>query len=138
MIRRIIFGLLVAPLFAQAQTSHLVLESGDTSDLMVTVYEGNFAVVKDSRDIVLPQGTYELEYRGIARDVDPTSVIVTSSKAGLRIIEQNYRFDLLNKSALLERFIGRKLKYSRSVLQGTTYEKVLREGTLLSINPEVV
>ena len=138
MIRRIIFGLLVAPLFAQAQTSHLVLESGDTSDLMVTVYEGNFAVVNDSRDIVLPQGTYELEYRGIARDVDPTSVIVTSSKAGLRIIEQNYRFDLLNKSALLERFIGRKLKYSRSVLQGTTYEKVLREGTLLSINPEVV
>ena len=74
------------------------------------MYEGNFTVVKDFRDIGLPQGTYELESRGIARDVDPTSVIVTLSKAGLIIIEQNYRFDLLNKSALLERFIGWKLK----------------------------
>ena len=135
---RVIIPLVFVPSLATAETSRMILESGADTALQLTVYESNFAIVKDSRKVVLPVGTYELEFRGIARDLDPTSVMVNSSKAGLRIIEQNYRFDLLSKATLLERFLGRKLKYSRSVLQGTTYEKVLREGTLLSTNPEVV
>ncbi len=130
--------LVVAHASVYAETSHLVLEAEDSTDTRLTVYNGNYAVVRDTRMVVLPVGTYEVEYRGIARDIDPSSVIVDSSKAGISIIEQNYRFDLVNKSSLLQRFIGRKLKYSRSMLQGTTYEKVLREGTLLSIDPAVV
>jgi hypothetical protein len=39
---------------------------------------------------------------------------------------------------LLANFIGRKVKYSRSLLEQGSYERVLREGILLSINPEIV
>jgi hypothetical protein len=137
-LRRIIILLFSVPVVANAETSHMILESSADTLMQLTVYESNFAIVRDSRNVVLPVGTYELEFQGIARDIDPTSVMVSSSKTGLRVIEQNYRFDLLNKETLLERFLGRKLKYSRTVLQGTTYEKVLREGVLLSTNPEVV
>ena len=54
------------------------------------------------------------------------------------MVEQNFRYDLLNKSAILTRFLGRKLKYSRSVSDAGRYEKVLREGILLSADPEIV
>jgi hypothetical protein len=136
--RCLLIAFLVMPVAVHAESMRIALDSNDSVDLKLTVYNDNFAVVRDAREMVLPGGTYELEYQGISESVDPTTVTVTSSKTGLSIIEQNYRFDLLSRSALLEKFIGRKLKYSRSVLHDGAYEKVLREGTLLSSNPEVV
>jgi hypothetical protein len=130
--------LFLVPLTSIAETNRITLDRSDDDLVNLTVYNDNFAVLRDSRTLVLPVGTYHLDFRGVARDIEPSTVSVTSSKDGLRIIEQNYQFDLLNKSSLLQRFIGMKLKYSRSFLQDSTYEKVLREGTLLSVDPEVV
>ncbi|MDA0789195.1 MAG: hypothetical protein O2780_07030 [Proteobacteria bacterium] len=132
------FCLMLMPLMAMAETNRITLDRGEQDRVSLTVYNDNFAIMRDSRTLVLPTGTYHLDFRGVARDIEPSTVSVTSSKDGLRIIEQNYQFDLLNKSSLLQRFIGMKLKYSRSFLQNSTYEKVLREGTLLSVDPEVV
>ena len=109
-------------------------------EISVTVYNGNFAIIREKRDVLLPLGEFELEFQDVARSIDPSSVSVTtdSDEKGLQVIEQSYRFDLLNKQTLLERFLGQKLKYSRSVLEGTHFERLLREGILLSINPQVV
>ncbi len=117
----------------------IVGEEARTS-VSLTVYSDDIALVRERREIALPPGEFVLEYRDVARTIDPASVTVTSigGPPDLRVYEQSYRYDLLNKQTLLERFVGRKLKYSRSVLEGKRFEKVLREGRLLSINPEVV
>ncbi len=125
---------------AMADDLRVIVDKERQTDVAVTIYNGNFAVVRDKRDVLLPVGEFKLEFQGVARSIEPASVSVASesAKKELHVLEQSYRYDLLNKQALLERFLGRKLKYSRSILEGSRFEKVLREGILLSINPEVV
>ncbi len=107
--------------------------------LEMTVYNANFAVVRDHREIVMPLGEINLEFSGVATAIQPQTVsIVSGDKNGFVARQQNYRFDLINRQILLERFVGRKLKYSRSLLENGNFEKVLREGILLSIDPEIV
>ncbi len=118
----------------------LMVGKEEQSNVTVTVYNGNFALIHEEREVVFPSGRFEVEFRDVPSRIEPSSVLVSSSrgKDSLQVLEQSYRFDLLNKTALLERFIGRKVKYSRSVIEQGHFEKVLREGRLLSINPEVV
>ena len=123
-----------------AEDLRIVVSDEQQVDVSVTIYNGNFAIIREKRDVLLPLGVFEIEFQDVARSIDPSSVSVTSDSGekGVQVLEQNYRYDLLNKQTLLERFLGRKLKYSRSVLEGIRFEKVLREGILLSINPEVI
>lgn len=128
---------LVEPVTASQQSFSLDRTSQES--LSLTIYN-NFAVIREVRKVVLPKGPVELEYLDVARTIEPASVNVRSigHEKDFRVLEQSYEYDLLNRESLLDTYIGRKLKYSRSVLQGTTYEKVFREGILLSTNPEIV
>lgn len=122
---------------AAPQSQKLTRQS--QTDLSLTIYNG-FSVVRDVREVVLPVGELLVEYHDVANTLKPSSVLVKTlgSDKGIRVLEQSYRYDLLNRQSLLDTYIGRKLKYSRTVLQDQTYEKVLREGILLSTNPEIV
>ena len=139
--RLLIFSLvLVGIKVSAASNPSLALDRDNLVSVSITAYNSDFAVVREVRETVLPQGLIELEYLGVPKFIEPTSVISRSLGNGdkFRVLEQNYQYHLLNRATLLNTFIGRKLKYARSVLQGTKYEKVLREGILLSTNPEIV
>ena len=127
--------LLLLPAVCTAEELRLSASDEEQTELALTIYN-NFALVREHREILLPEGRFQLEFEGVATTIDPTSVAIESE--ALDVIEQSYRYDLLNKQTLLERFVGRKLKYTRTVLEGARFETLLREGTLLSINPEVV
>lgn len=118
--------------------AHFELDVGHRISLGLTVYNNDLAVIDDRRSYDLPQGDLELHFADVAMTVLPPTVSLHSEKLGFQAIQQNYRFDLLNRQTLLERFVGRKLKYSRFLLREHGYEKVLREGILLSLNPEIV
>ncbi len=113
-------------------------EIGDSTrtSLDLTVYQGNLGVVNDRRNVTLPTGELELALKDIVMTIDPRTASIDSQ--GFEPARQNFRFDLLNRRSLLERFVGRKLKYSRFLQQEGSYEKILREGILLSIEPEIV
>lgn len=139
--RILLLSLLAAP-GALAETDGHSLHIGvdERTDLGLTVYS-DFAIVRDVRTTMLPTGLVELEYHGVAKTIDPTSVRTATRGGGdgVDVLRQSYQYDLLNKHSLLERYIGRKLKYSRSLVRDNgTLEKVFREGTLLSIDPEIV
>jgi hypothetical protein len=106
----------------------------------LTIYNNNFAVVQDVREVTLPKGLVALEYLDVAKDIEPSSLLTHSvTKAdAITVLEQSYKNRPLNRNSILESYIGRKLKYSKEVLIGAKYEKILREGILLSINPEIV
>ncbi|MFT6317389.1 MAG: hypothetical protein ACJAWG_002029 [Candidatus Azotimanducaceae bacterium] len=125
---------------AAAQSRPVQVGEDAQQEMSLTVYNNNFAVVREVREVVLPKGRVELEYQDVARDIDPTSVTVGVAGVGhgFTVLEQNYRYDLLSRDALLSRFINQKLKYTRTVLQGSQYETIYREGNLLAINPEIV
>jgi len=47
----------------------------DQTDLNVTVYNSNIALVRDVRQLVLPSGTFRLKFMDIAATVNPATVI---------------------------------------------------------------
>src|SRR5262245_44643952 len=77
---------------AQAATT----SQSDQTDLSITVYNSDLALVRDVRDIRLPSGIFPLKFMDIAASVNPATVHFRSlSDAGrLSVLEQNYEYDL--------------------------------------------
>ena len=129
MTARLLALLLAAALVSAhpARAALLAITHETQQDVMLTIYNGNFGLVKDVRETRLPLGDVEAHYRDVAARIDPTTVHLRSlsDPAGLRILEQNYEYDLLTSEKLLEKYVGRTVR----LYQGTgTYH----EARLLS------
>ena len=112
------------------------LSSGldDQTGVAITVYNVNLGLVKDRREIKLPKGTSDLRFMDVASKIIPTSVSIKSlvDPESLRILEQNYEYDLLNPQKLLDKYVGKEVKlYQKNPY--TEREEILT-ATLLSNN----
>jgi len=118
----------------------LKLDKSSRIAVDLTVYGQGKALVREVRKSVLPKGQVSIEFVDVPEGIDTGTVSVSGIKYPdeLKLTEQHYHHTRLSRESLLARYIGRKIKYSRSVLEGTSFEKVLREGVLLAVNPEVV
>ncbi len=104
----------------------------DQRDLALTIYNGNLGLVKDVREIRLGSGSSQVQFMDVAALIDPTTVHLKSltDPKGLKILEQNYEYDLLSSQKLMEKYVGRKVR----LYQGNgSY----MEATLLSTNGPV-
>ncbi|HEX2483001.1 MAG TPA: DUF4139 domain-containing protein [Methylomirabilota bacterium] len=108
-------------------------------DVMVTIYNGDLGLVKDTREVRLPAGTSEVQFADVAAQIDPTSVHLKSltDSSGLHILEQNYEYDLLSSQKLLEKYVGRKVRLYQS--NGSSLEATLlsTEGPVYDINGQL-
>jgi len=84
----------------------------DQTGIAVTIYNVNLGLIKDQRAIKLPEGINELRFMDVAAKIIPTSVYIKSlvNPNSLRILEQNYEYDLLNPQKLLDKYVGREVK----------------------------
>ena len=108
----------------------------DQVDLGVTVYNSDIALVRDVRDIQLPQGNSDLRFVDIAATVNPATVHFRSltDPSKVRVLEQNYEYDLLDPDKLLHKYVGRDVTVIRTRQdQGTTSDETVR-ARLLSYN----
>lgn len=121
---------------ADEKPAHLASGRDAQQDLMVTVYNNGYGLVREVRKVNLPAGLVELEFRDVAEQIDATSVAFKSitSPSGVRILEQNYRYDLLSPATVMNRFVGRKIRYTTSKMENNTQVLTSREGALLSNN----
>jgi hypothetical protein len=108
-------------------------------DLMVTIYNGNLGLVKDVRETRLPAGTSEIHFADVAAQIDPTTVHLRSlaPNAMLRILEQNYEYDLVSSSKLLEKYVGKMVRLYTS--DGTYHDAKLlaTQGPVFEINGQI-
>ena len=108
----------------------------DQTDLSVTVYNSDIALVRDVRNLKLPGGTFDLQFMDIAATVNPATVHFKSltQPGALGVLEQNYEYDLLEPDKLLRKYVGRDVTLVRMRTQnGTTSEEEVR-ARLLSYN----
>ena len=125
----------------------VVLRQSDKSgreSVAVTVYNQNFAVVKDTRRLRLAPGLVELSFKDVSANIQPETVQLHSLTSGrLQVLEQNYRYDLLSPSKLLEKYVGKRITVYRYDQKTGTEEKKLAEllsvegGVTLRIDGEV-
>jgi len=72
--------------------------------------------VREVRELpALGNGKVELEFRDVAANIQPETVSIKAIGAGggLRVLEQNYRYDLLTPQTLLEKYVGKRVRAYR-------------------------
>jgi len=77
----------------------------------LTIYNDNFAVVRESREMSFDAGVNTVKFTDVASAIDPTSVNFKclSAPGAISILEQNYEYDLVNTESLLKRYIDKKV-----------------------------
>jgi hypothetical protein len=103
-------------------------------DVSVTIYNNNLALIEDKRSIDLPTGRSRQEFRDVSAQIDPATVTLTGR--GIGIVEQNFDFDLLSPSALMQKAVGKEVTLVR-INPGTGAETRER-ARILAVNGGVV
>src|SRR5437879_3170938 len=108
----------------------------DQTDLAVTVYNSNIALVRDVRQLTLPTGYFRLKFMDIAATVNPATVHFRSlaEPQKLSVVEQNYEYDLLEPAKLLHKYVGKEVTLVRSYQENGTTKREEIKATLLSDN----
>jgi hypothetical protein len=120
------------PAEVQDQTTTL----DDQSELAITVYNSDLAMIRDVRQLQLARGTANLRFMDIAATVNPATVHFRSltEPARVSVLEQNYEYDLLEPEKLLRKYVGRDVTLIRFRTQdGSTIEEEVK-ARLLSYN----
>ncbi|HUE43996.1 MAG TPA: DUF4139 domain-containing protein [Candidatus Sulfotelmatobacter sp.] len=108
----------------------------DQTDLNVTVYNSNIALVRDVRNLTLPTGNFRLKFEDIAATVNPATVHFRSltDASKLSVIEQNYEYDLLDPAKLLHKYVGKEVTLVHTYNDNGTLKREEIKATLLSDN----
>ncbi len=108
----------------------------DQTDLAVTVYNSNIALVRDVRELELPRGNFRLKFMDIAATVNPATVhfrsLTEPDKVG--VLEQNYEYDLLEPAKLLNKYVGKEVTLVRSYMENGSTKREEIKATLLANN----
>jgi hypothetical protein len=108
----------------------------DQTDLNVTVYNSNIALIRDVRQLSLPGGVFRLKFMDIAATVNPATVHFRSltDPDKLGVIEQNYEYDLLEPAKLLHKYVGKEVTLVRAYQENGTTKREEIKAILLSDN----
>jgi hypothetical protein len=127
-----------APVLAAGETreGQDVSTLDDQTELALTVYNSDLALVRDVRSVQLPRGTFDLRFMDIAATVNAATVHVRSltEPARLDILEQNYEYDLLEPDKLLRKYVGRDVTLVRLRHDGGVTREETVTARLLSYN----
>src|SRR3984957_16555929 len=100
---------------AQTGDGMVTTTLADQSELALTVYNSDIALVRDVRQITLAAGDSRLRFMDIAASINPATVHFRSltEPARLGVLEQNYEYDLLDPNKLLQKYVGREVTMMR-------------------------
>jgi hypothetical protein len=110
----------------------------------LTIYNQDFAVVRDTVPLDLKSGVNNVRYADATARVELDSVILRdpAGKHSLQIWEQNYRNDPVTQELLLSLFEGKTIDFQNLRLKDNTQSrelipgKVIRSGFVPGGNPE--
>jgi hypothetical protein len=110
-------------------------------DVSVTIYANDTALIQDHRSINVTGGRQRLEFQNVSARIRPETVSLAAE--GISIVEQNFDFDLLTPTKMMEKAVGQEVTLVRtSPGTGTeTREKALvlatNEGVVLKIGERI-
>jgi hypothetical protein len=134
---RITYYLLIICLFPTFLWAQEVIKSTaqDRQSLQLVIYNQNFALVQEVRQIKLPEGKCKLYLADIPSKIEPETVIGKSlfAEESLQILFQKYLYDLITPQNLLKRYVGKRIKvFFENPLTGN---KEMTDALLLACAP---
>jgi hypothetical protein len=108
----------------------------DQTELAITVYNSDIALVRDVRNLQLSTGTSNLRFMDIAATVNPATVHFRSltEPSSVSVLEQNYEYDLLEPDKLLRKYVGRDVTLIRNRSENGSTRQEEVKACLLSYN----
>ncbi len=102
----------------------------------VTIYNQGFGLVKEARTMDLKAGRQTVAVEDVASMIEPSSVSIRSltDKDSFTVLEQNYQYDLISPLAILNKSVGQKVRFVRSIGN----QRDVLEGTLISSPTAIV
>jgi hypothetical protein len=99
----------------------------------LTIYNQNFAVVRDTVPLDLQSGVNTVRYAGATAQVEPDSVILRdpAGKHSLQILEQNYRNDPVSEPLLLSLFEGKTIDFQNERMKDNTMTRETISGKII-------
>lgn len=102
----------------------------------LTIYNQNFAVVRDTVSLDLKSGVNTIRFSGMTAHAEPDSVVLRdlTGRHPFQVLEQNYRNDPVSQELLLSLFEGKtidfeKVNYANGQPQEQTIQgKIIRSG----------
>lgn len=118
-------------------TAAAMAGSGAAANLELTIYNSNFGLVKEVRNLDLKQGRQDVRVEDVASYIDPTSVSFKSLNPGMpiEILEQNYQYDLISTQTILLKSIGKRIRLRQQLENGA---QTVSEGVLLAAPGQIV
>ncbi|MBX2868753.1 MAG: DUF4139 domain-containing protein [Acidiferrobacterales bacterium] len=112
----------------------------DQTSIAVTIYNENLALVRDSRSVSLKQGVQSLAIRDVSAQIRPETALVTASddtpSSDIRLLEQNFDFDLLTPASLIEKYVGEKV--TAVTINPATGNETREQAVVLATNQGIV
>src|SRR5216683_3081560 len=110
----------------------MCVAADETAQPSLTVYNQNFAVVRQELPLDLKTGVNNIRVTDITMHLEPDSVILRdpSGKHPVQVLEQNYRADPISEPLLLSLYEGKTLDFEVGTPQGMQIVKgkVIRSG----------
>ena len=135
---------LAATAQAQDKTKETRVTLKDQTDLAVTIYNNNFALVRDTRMLPLTSGINRLALEDVSgRLRAATAIIKPLNGAKFTLLEQNFNYDLLTPRKLLEKSLGQEvtvLRYNPKTKEYTPQKALVLSvtgGTVLKIGDKI-
>jgi hypothetical protein len=126
--------LLSACLAAPAAAQPVVSQSQGQGNIAVTIYNSDLALVQDTRQLTVPAGRSRQEFPNVSGQISPETV--TLSGSDIAIVEQNFDFDLLSPSKLMEKAVGETITLVRT--NPATGAEQRERARVLAVNGGVV
>lgn len=106
----------------------------DQQSVAVTIYNHDLALVKDVRNIDLSSGLSAVALRDVSAQIRPETALLRSITApgSLIMLEQNFDYDLLSPSKMLEKFVGKTVSVIRT--NPATGIETIEKAIVLSAN----
>ena len=87
-------------------------EASAQGDLAITIYNDDRALVQDVRQLPITSGRSRIEFPDVSARIQPETLSFNAEGAG--IVEQNFDFDLLTPTKLMEKAIGQTVTLVRT------------------------
>jgi hypothetical protein len=123
-----------APALAQITAEIPPPSQSAQGDVAVTIYNNNLALVQDTRQLAVAAGRNRIEFPDVSAQIRSETVTLTG--AGIGIVEQNFDFDLLSPSALMQKAVGETITLVR--MNPATGVETRERARVLAANGGVV
>jgi hypothetical protein len=106
--------------------------SGERTAVDLTIYNQNLSLIREERTFSLARGISKVSVPDIPSTIDGTSVhfVSLTDATAVKVLEQNYQFDLVSQAKLMEKYIGKQIEFVR--LDEATKKEYTVTGKLLA------